>query len=39
MLQKYVTDIVSLVSLLKYVTDFQKITPEEIVTNVKYYFT
>ena len=36
MLWKYVTDnMVSLVGLLKYVSDFQKITSGEIVRNVK----
>ena len=36
MLRKYVMDMVPLVGLLKYVTDFQKITSGEIVKNVKY---
>ena len=36
MLRKYVTDMVPLVGLLKYVTDFQKISSEEIVKNAKY---
>ena len=36
MLRKYVTDMVSRVGLLRYVTDFQKMTSEEIVKNVKY---
>ena len=36
MLRKYVTDMVPRVGLLKYVTDFQKMTSGEIVKNVKY---
>ena len=36
MLRKYVTGMVPLVGLLKYVTDFRKITSEEIDKNVKY---
>ena len=36
MLRKYVTSIIPLVGLLKYVTDFRKITSEEIDKNVKY---
>ena len=36
MLRKYVTGMVALVGLSKYVTDFQKFTSEEIGKNVKY---
>ena len=36
MLRKYVTDMVPQVVLLKYVTDFVKMTSGEIVKNVKY---
>ena len=36
MLREYVTGMVSLVCLLKYVTEFQKITSEEIVIKGKY---
>ena len=36
MLRKYVTGMVPLVGLLKYVTDFQKITSGEIGKNAKY---
>ena len=35
MLRKYVTDMVSPLGLLKYVTDFQKIMSGEIVKNLK----
>ena len=35
MLRKYVTDMVPLVGMLKYVTDFQKITSGKILTYVK----
>ena len=36
MLRKYVTGMVPLVGLLKYVTDFQKIMSGEIGENIKY---
>ena len=36
MLRKYITGMVPLVGLLKYVTDIQKITSGEIGKNAKY---
>ena len=36
MLRKHVTGMVPLVGLLKYTTDFQKITSKEIGKNAKY---
>ena len=36
MLREYVTDMVLLVGLLKYYTEFQKIPSGEIVKNVRY---
>ena len=36
MLRKYVTDIAYFIGLFKYVTDFEKITLDQIVKNIKY---